>query len=704
MSASRAGGMFLAAAFLVARPSIAPAQAMTPGVTQQAPRFLRVFADPSRDPVVVDPSEIPALSRRISLNGGEMNRGAALQAIGLAASVHFVYADDLLSGAGVVRVQSDSVTVAAAVREVLAGVGVDIAVAKNENLILVRRPPATVRYFHGTLRTAARGAPVAAAVVTLIDTSRAIQAMARSDEHGRFVVHTTDAELVSLRIQRIGVRPFESVPFWLRGDTTALIAIDELPPVALLRVSSTIVSACHKQNAAAEATWNLWEDVRTALLETSITYSEQRSRFSLAQVKRIYDTPQLTMRDIGVLEQTLTAQQPWTSLAPDILSQRGYVRFADERLTFASPDLDVLLSRSFEHTHCFQPALLHDGPLLGLSFEPASTLKNHTDIAGTFWVDGVSHELRRLTFRYTGLPFALDDSTGVSTVNFAKLDAQDWFIASWTIRAPIPALLEGRTMRVEDQLRLFGEQVEGVDPHPFRWRAGGLNEQRGDVLAIYREPGSSDSTALWTAPTGAIDVHVSDDAREGGSPAPVRGAEVRLIGSRRQRMSDEAGRATFDHLTDGEYQVAVNTRANAQLLEPPAVVVVRVAGTAVTSAGVSLKTPSEIVLERCGGDRHVIVGTVSRDGAPVADAQLAVFDISNPFAGSSERIDGELRRSNAEGRFVICARLGDATSTLEIRVRGPGGEESSTAVQLTPETNIDVIEAVLPSHAGVRLP
>jgi hypothetical protein len=140
------------------------------------------------------------------------------------------------------------------------------------------------------------------------------------------------------------------------------------------------------------------------------------------------------------------------------------------------------------------------------------------------------------------------------------------------------------------------------------------------------------------------------------------------------------------------------------LLEPPAVVVVRVAGTAVTSAGVSLKTPSEIVLERCGGDRHVIVGTVSRDGAPVADAQLAVFDISNPFAGSSERIDGELRRSNAEGRFVICARLGDATSTLEIRVRGPGGEESSTAVQLTPETNIDVIEAVLPSHAGVRLP
>src|ERR1019366_2347914 len=103
-----------------------------------------------------------------------------------------------------------------------------------------------------------------------------------------------------------------------------------------------------------------------------------------------------------------------------------------------------------------------------------------------------------------------------------------------------------------------------------------------------------------------------------------------LIGSRRQRMSDETGTATFDRLTDGEYQVAVNTRTNALLLEPPAIVVVRVATGVVTSAGVSLKTPGEIVRQRCGTDRHAIVGTVSRDGAPVADAQLAVYDVSNP--------------------------------------------------------------------------
>jgi hypothetical protein len=177
-----------------------------------------------------------------------------------------------------------------------------------------------------------------------------------------------------------------------------------------------------------------------------------------------------------------------------------------------------------------------------------------------------------------------------------------------------------------------------------------------------------------------------------------------LIGSRRQRMSDDLGTARFDQLTAGEYQVAVNTPTNTLLLEPATVVVARVAANSVASAEVSLRTPSEIIRQRCGTDRHVIVGTVSRDGAPVADAQLAVYDISNRAGGLVERVDGTFSPSNADGRFMICARPADATSTLEVRVRGPGGEETSTAVQFTRETNIEAIEAVLPSHAGVRLP
>ena len=164
-----------------------------------------------------------------------MSRGAALQEISLAANVHFVYAGDLLSGAGPCAYSpTPSRSPPRSARSSRAPASTSRS-RENENLILVKRPAATAQYFHGTLRTAARGTPVAAAIVTLLDTSRTIQAKARSDEQGRFVLRTTDAGLVRLRVQRIGVRPFESMPFRMRRDTTAVIALDELPAVALPR-------------------------------------------------------------------------------------------------------------------------------------------------------------------------------------------------------------------------------------------------------------------------------------------------------------------------------------------------------------------------------------------------------------------------------------------------------------------------------------
>lgn len=701
MKASRLRWILLVTALLVSSSSPSTAQVTAVGVTNQAPRFVRLSADASREATVLNPAENAVLSRRISINLLDETRGASLQKVGIAANVQFVYASDLLPRTGSVRLQSASITVAAALVEVLAGAGVDIAVGPNDALILVRKPAASTQAFRGTLHTTAGGTPVVAAIVTLVDTLRSIQARTRSDEQGRFVLRTTESGLVRLRIQRIGVRPYESLAFFFHTDTSAVIALDELPAVALPRVASMAASACHDRSVEAEGTWELWEDVRTALLAAAITYSEQRSRFSLAEVRRIYDTQPRTLRDIALLEQTVSAAQPWTSLPPDVLAQRGYVRFADDRLTFVSPDLDVMLSRSFENTHCFLPTLMRDGPLLGLSFEPARSLKNHTDIAGTFWVDPASRELQRLTFHHTGLPFVMDDSTGESTVTFAKLDAQDWFIPSWTIRAPIPALMSSRAMRVEDQLRIFGGQVEGLDSRPFLWRSGGVNEQRGDVLAVYRASGSADSAdsaALWTASTSALRVRVTAGTNVKGPRSPLEGAEVLLIGSSRQRMSDERGLAEFDRLTSGEYKIAVNTPINTLLVEPPVMTVVRVAPSSVATTEIVLRTPDEIIRQRCGTNRHVIVGTVTRDGAPVADAQFAVYDLSHGASVLVERVYGTFRRSNAEGRFVICARPTDTSSRLEIRVRGPAGEEASKTVQFTPETRIEAVEVFLPSR------
>ena len=91
-------------------------------------------------------------------------------------------------------------------------------------LLLIPAMPLCAQTLHGTLRTTVQGGPVAGAIIVLEDTLRVMQARARSDEQGRFVLRAAAPGTFSLRVQRIGVRPYESAPFELHGDTTITIA------------------------------------------------------------------------------------------------------------------------------------------------------------------------------------------------------------------------------------------------------------------------------------------------------------------------------------------------------------------------------------------------------------------------------------------------------------------------------------------------
>lgn len=562
---------------------------------------------------------------------------------------------------------------------------------------------AGAQVFHGTLRTSAHGAPVQGAIVVLEDSTRAIQASGRSDEQGRFVLRLARAADVRLRIQRIGVRPYESVPFTLGGDTTAVIALNELP-VSLPRVTSTAVSACHDRNFAAATVWETWEDVRTALIATSLTYAGRKNTFSLAQVKRVYGTQPVALKYIAMLENSVTDVQPWTSLQPELLAQRGYVRFADERLTFVSPDLEVLLSSSFENTHCFQPALRRNGELVGLAFEPARSLKNHTDIAGTFWLDATSRELRRLTFQHTGLPLVIGDSLRESAVEFAKFGAQDWFISEWTIRAPVPELARSAETNSVKQLELFGDQIDGRIPGGLLWRRSAVNEQRGAVLSVTDSGGRAGGRPLWTAPTGSIAVRVTSRSLTPRAP-PLEGAVVSLIGSNHQRVTGETGTATFDRLTEGDYRLSINTLVNAQLVEPPVEVDVHVSPNSVTAENVSLKARNEIILQRCGDTlQNVIAGTVTHDGVPVPGAAMAVFDTSGSGSGMRERAVGNFRPANSEGRFVICTHRGALAGVLEVRARANGGLHGSASAYFTNGNHFEAVELILSAPAAAKAP
>ncbi len=595
-------------------------------------------------------------------------------------------------------------------------------------LFLTRAMPLCAQTLHGTLRTTAGGSPVAGAIIVLEDTLRVMQARARSDEQGRFVLRAAAPGTFSLRVQRIGVRPYESVSFELHGDTAVTIALNSLP-FSLPRIVSRAASACRAHGLETSAVWQVWEDVRTALLAASLTYSDQQHRFSVGEVLRLYDAHPTNLRGVALSQMAVTATQPWTSLAPDVLAERGYVAFGDDRINFISPDLDVLLSPSFENTHCFEPTLAHDGAMIGLSFDPAGGLKNHTDIGGTFWLDAASHELRHLTFRHIGLPNMMGDSAGESRVRFATFGTQEWFIPEWIIRAPIPLLSPSDNsgmnhLPIVEQLRLYGDVVTGRDSRSSSWRMIGTHEQHGAVMAVYGPDSSRDTTAIWTGPTGAVRLSVTSRSPGAPAPIPADGAEVALVGSTRQQLTDTTGIATFAGLTTGDYKLEVSTLAYTLFSKEPETITMHVEAGTVTRAVVETKSSRALVFYQCRDTlRHVISGVVFNGGAPVRAARVAVYhstlqaqaqgawftqprppsqsDVwysTNPTpieAGSTDATLIGTVSTNAAGRFVICVQHTSKSDVFGLRANSGIDLEATGEVRFTGNGGVQAIDLIL---------
>jgi hypothetical protein len=550
-----------------------------------------------------------------------------------------------------------------------------------------------------------------------------MQARARSDEQGRFVLRAAAPGTFTLRVQRIGVRPYESAPFELHGDTTVTIALNNLP-FSLPRVVSRAASACRAHGLETSAVWQAWEDVRTALVAASLTYSDKQHRFSVGEVLRLYDAHPTKLRGVALSQMAVTATQPWTSLAPDVLAERGYVTFGDDRINFISPDLDVLLSRSFENTHCFEPTLAHDGAMIGLSFDPAGGLTNHTDIAGTFWLDAASHELRQLTFRHIGLPNMMGDSAGESRVRFATFGTQEWFIPEWIIRAPIPLLASSDHLPIIEQLRLYGDVVTGRDSRSSSWRMIGTHEQHGAVMAVYGPDSSRDTTALWTAPTGTARIAVTSRSPGAPAPTPANGAEVVLIGSTRQQLTDTTGVATFSGLTTGDYTLEVSTLTYTLFSAEPETVVVHVVAGTVARAVVETKSSRALAFHQCRDTlQHVISGMVFNDGAPVLAARVAVYhstlqaqapgpwftqpwppsqsDVwysTNPTPIATGSTDATLIgtvSTNAAGRFVICVHHTSKSDVFGLRANSGIDLEATGEVRFTGDGGVQAIDLIL---------
>ncbi len=104
----------------------------------RAPRFLMAGSSSSAEPVEVEASRIASLRRKVSLDLDNVRLEEALHAVARQAGIRLVYVRSVLPLDSLVRFRSDSITVAAALTELLLGLPVDVLVSGGSQIALVR--------------------------------------------------------------------------------------------------------------------------------------------------------------------------------------------------------------------------------------------------------------------------------------------------------------------------------------------------------------------------------------------------------------------------------------------------------------------------------------------------------------------------------------------------------------------------------------
>jgi TonB-dependent SusC/RagA subfamily outer membrane receptor len=226
-----ARGATLAAAAVLLGSAIAPAGAQDLAQVDRGPRFLREVAR-GRPRVTMDLNSTPVLYRRISLDGHHRTLGELLTAIAVQSRLELIYSADLLPLDRPMRFRADSITVAAALTEVLVGANVDVVFYSLRQAGLVKRgdspigPSGTVV---GRVTDAKTGEGVRSAEILLNDG----RWRATSDSAGRYRLAEVDTGTYPLAVRRFGYTKF-SRRVTVRAEHTDTIDVALAPVVTRL--------------------------------------------------------------------------------------------------------------------------------------------------------------------------------------------------------------------------------------------------------------------------------------------------------------------------------------------------------------------------------------------------------------------------------------------------------------------------------------
>lgn len=304
--------------------------------------------------------------------------------------------------------------------------------------LLLAIVPATARAqrFIGSVLLPDGRTPAAGVIVIARDTGGRDVAQAVTGVEGRFVLFVDSASTLALQLQRVGFAPTAGPTRRLAGDEIADVVITLSPePVRIpaLRRGATTCGRGGDGRAPAEL---ILEEARKALVaaQAAIGRSDTDARFATFEhrtAKLGEDTLRsLARRGFGALPALFRAS------TTEELERGGFFATISGERVFRAPEPAILASAWFTGTHCFTVVPQGD-TALRLTFKPTRERRGLVDVSGAYVLDPRTLALRRVEFRYEGMPAEERNTDAGGLLEFTALANGDWIVTRWWQRFPL---------------------------------------------------------------------------------------------------------------------------------------------------------------------------------------------------------------------------------------------------------------------------
>jgi hypothetical protein len=400
----------------------------------------------------------------------------------------------------------------------------------------------------GQVVDGADGAPLAHAVVTLVDTARLRRGGVLTDSAGRFTLAAPAPGTYTVRAERVGSASTSSEPLALAAGDTARVHLVMGAAARLSAVRVTARERCRVRPAEGEAAARLWDEARKALVGTQLGEAGAPS-VRLGRFTREIEPDRKTVRrELWTLSSS--GAHSFRSVDVAELGTRGFVEPAmsaagTDSVIYHAPDAEVLLSDAFLESHCLR-AVAPPGSRrgqLGLAVEPVpqrDKKDRRADVRGTLWIDTASFELRDFEFEYTDLPPNVPEGRAGGMVGFARRADGAWYVDRWMISMPVQ------------------EVVGHLRPPTYSLHAPHARAVREEeVVQRVTETGGraivTGATTRRTAPT-VLSGTMRDSSAAGG-PVPLTDGRVLVLGTPFQALLNDAGEFYLEVPRAGDFLV-----------------------------------------------------------------------------------------------------------------------------------------------------